>query len=331
MVVAFFYTVPFVYTGATVRDTAFAVNRNRVPGSANERLDRELSFDILVGYVRSNRCSGASLQLHNTTMPRKVRRLDPTKKKRELAERVLEVYRSGDCGNGGLKQACQTLGAMSMYRTLLTAVKQKRSDEQVIKRPGHRTILSNEFEERLVAWVHTRRKGRRCPGRKEVNDQIKQYMEYSDIKPPQDSKTVQATGKWIPGRKFYKRFLRDHPDLSWKKPQIFSKARAIQECEPIVDDYFEKVKWGEQWGNRDGRTMPHHNWYGADETPLRMKAVADKVLSATGEHAAVIAGPNTGIVTLFPVGRAAPHPAVQGDSPTSRRASRCGPHTQERH
>ena len=60
--------------------------------------------------------------------------------------------------------------------------------------------------------------------------------------------------------------------------------------------------------------MPHHNWYGADETPLRMKAVADKVLSATGEHAAVIAGPNTGIVTLFPVGRAAPHPAVQGDS-----------------
>ena len=240
-------------------------------------------------------------------MPRKVRRLDPTKKKRELAERVLEVYRSGDCGNGGLKQACQTLGAMSMYRTLLTAVKQKRSDEQAIKRPGHRTTLSNEFEERLVAWVHTRRKGRRCPARKEVNYQIKQYMEYSDIKPPQDSKTVQATGKWVPGRYFYSRFLRDHPDLSWKKPQIFSKARAIQECEPIVDDYFEKVKWAEQWGSRDGRTMPHRNWYGADETPLRMKAVADKVLSATGEHAAVIAGPNTGIVTLFPVGRAAPH------------------------
>ena len=59
MVVAFFYTVPFVYTGATVRDTAFAVDMNRVPGSAKERLDRELSFDILVGYVRSNRCSGA--------------------------------------------------------------------------------------------------------------------------------------------------------------------------------------------------------------------------------------------------------------------------------
>ena len=73
------------------------------------------------------------------------------------------------------------------------------------------------------------------------------------------------------GEGFLATIERDHPTVSWKKPQIFSKRRAVQECEPIVDNYFAKVKWAREWANWDGRTMPLWNEYGGDETPLRIK------------------------------------------------------------
>ena len=37
-----------------------------------------------------------------------------------------------------------------------------------------------------------------------------------------------------------------------EKAASLSKRQVVQECEPIVGDYFEKVKWAREWANWDG-------------------------------------------------------------------------------
>ena len=107
------------------------------------------------------------------------------------------VYRSGVFGKGGLLAACLDAGRPGMYRTLLKAEKENRPLEATIKKTGTGCLLPTIFEEKVTKWAHARRKGRRCANRLEVVSQIQQYMEYSDIKPPKGSKSVEKTCRQV--------------------------------------------------------------------------------------------------------------------------------------
>ena len=138
-------------------------------------------------------------------MPRRKKAVSATDIKQDIARTIREVYRSGAFGTGGLLAACEEAERPDLYRTILKAERENMPLEATLRKSGPKTVLPTIFEEKVTKWAHARRKGRRCANRLEVVSQIQQYMEYSDIKPPKGSKSVEKTSKWVPGKAFWRR------------------------------------------------------------------------------------------------------------------------------
>ena len=115
-----------------------------------------------------------------------------------------------------------------------------------VKKTGYKITLPESFESKLAQWTLDRMKSRRLVSREEILQEINEYIDWSGISPPWDNGTYQSTGFWEPGRHwwdcYYDDAKRRGQNVGRKKPQAFSKSRAVQECTEVIMDYFEKVE-----------------------------------------------------------------------------------------
>lgn len=82
---------------------------------------------------------------------------------------------------------------------------------------------------------------------------------------------------WRPGWKWFKRFMRDHPELTIRKSQQFSMARWEASANAdIVTNWFELLK---REMDLAGVTAKPQNIYNVDETGFVTDAASEHVLA----------------------------------------------------
>ena len=103
--------------------------------------------------------------------------------------------------------------------------------------PNHRgpsTILTEHEENQLVGY---------CINLQQLGFGLtKSGVNHCVIEILQRNKRPHPFGDKGPGRDWWTRFMRDHPELSFRVPQELSEARAQRANATIIKDYFDKLK-----------------------------------------------------------------------------------------
>jgi hypothetical protein len=114
-------------------------------------------------------------------------------------------------------------------QTLRDAIKKN----VVPKRPGPSTILTADEENELVGYCLNMQKIGFGLTKDAVNTMVMQIIESQNRKHP---------FKISPGKKWWQRFLRDHPILSFRIPQKLTSARAAKGNPVVIQKHFESLQ-----------------------------------------------------------------------------------------
>ena len=180
-----------------------------------------------------------------------------------------------------------------------------------LQKRGPEVLLTDAYESNLVEWIIKLNADRRPPTRADIVKEAQKWINWNEIPIPN---VADPWARWSPGSRFFDRLFDRHPELSKKVPQIFNDKRHLQECVPVVDDYFQKLL-EVLYGEHKFIDKPW-NIYGTDETMQRMKDKQGTVIGVTGTHCASRerSAYDQGHVTLLPFVRAAAHPDVPNDT-----------------
>ena len=172
-----------------------------------------------------------------------------------------------------------------------------------------------DFEPDLVDWIIQREKAQRPAYWCDIIAECQRFIDWMEIPIPSKKRPWEP---WKPTEEWKEAFLRRAAErgkpIAPKTAAPFDHKRAAQECVPVVDKYFEDLKEVLDFGGYDKTPW---NIYGMDETQLKMKVNKGKPVGRKGQHVADKAANSAALthhVTLVPFVRAAPHPAIPGDS-----------------
>ena len=114
--------------------------------------------------------------------------------------------------------------------TLRRAIK----NDGPLARPGRTKILTNHEEEQLVGYCLNMQKLGFGLTRSGINQCVMDIVRQDGR-----SNLFNENG---PGQKWWKRFMNDHPELSFRVPQALNEARAQKANPIIVKDHFNKLQ-----------------------------------------------------------------------------------------
>lgn len=141
------------------------------------------------------------------------------------------------------------------------------------KKPGRQTVLSNEEEKELVDWIiECGRYG--CPVTK---DELLDSVEHICIADKRKNNFINNR----PGEKFYKRFLRDHPEISRRVPEKINlnRAKVTEQSLKKWHDEVLQTLIAENLVNIDSSRI-----FNSDETGLPLNPLPPTVLAAKGSR-----------------------------------------------
>ncbi|CAG8835093.1 13928_t:CDS:1, partial [Cetraspora pellucida] len=140
----------------------------------------------------------------------------------------------------------------------------------VPKRPGPPTILTAEEENELVGYCLNMQQIGFGLTKEAVNTMVVQILK---------EKNKNQLNIKSPSDQWWKRFMRDHSQLSFRVPQELSKARAAK-CNPVViQDHFRKL---EQLINKYSLTSDRI--WNMDESGFNISSRLQKVLAQKGSR-----------------------------------------------
>jgi hypothetical protein len=138
----------------------------------------------------------------------------------------------------------------------------------ISKRSGPPTILTSEEENELVGYCLNMQKIGFGLTKNAVNTMVMQIVSSQHRKHPFKDR---------PGKKWWQRFMRDHPELSFRVPQELSKARAAKGNPVVLQKHFETLQ---QIINEHSLTA--ERIWNIDETGFNLAPRLQKVLAKKG-------------------------------------------------
>jgi len=136
-------------------------------------------------------------------------------------------------------------------------------------RQGPPTVLTKHEEEQLVGYCINMQKLGFGLTKSGVNHCVMEIM--------QQNKRQHPFGETGPGQSWWSRFMRDHPDLSFRVPQELSEARAQKANATIVRDHFNKLKQ-----IIDENLLTAMQIWNMDETGFTLAPALEKVIAKKG-------------------------------------------------
>ncbi|CAG8822335.1 20494_t:CDS:1, partial [Cetraspora pellucida] len=150
-----------------------------------------------------------------------------------------------------------------------TSLRRAVKNNGPLKRPGRTTVLSEHEETQLVGYCKNMQQLGFGLTKSGVNHCVMEIVRSDNRNHPFAEKG--------PGQAWWERFMKDHPDLSFRIPQALTEARAQRANATIVKDHFNKL----------GQVIKEHSLtadriWNMDETGFSLSPKVQKVLAAKG-------------------------------------------------
>ncbi|TGZ51112.1 Uncharacterized protein DBV15_11450 [Temnothorax longispinosus] len=180
----------------------------------------------------------------------------------ESLEKALQAVNKGM----SYRKAAEMFGVppTSLHRTV-------KNPHKLKSKSSPSTVLPANIEQDIINWILYRAERGNPATKTELLDSVQNYIQLEGTKTPFNNDR--------PGRHWYEKFRKRHPEITLRTPQHLSMIRASV-TEEDIRGWFEEI--GSHLKNKNLLSIHASRVFNCDETNIQFVPKSDKVLTETG-------------------------------------------------